>query len=233
MSRKIRVGGGRKLQSQTTGAQKEQPKDKRLVVFLVKRFAVVAALVAVCFSAMLYLQGVAESQDKDVKALERELRDVKLRDSALSGQIESLGTAAQVYAKLTSERNNMEFTISPVTMRPILSALKEKQYITTLNAEFSAREVLPMKNIKLGGMQAVRFDVKMNLASFSDHFIYLFLNELILNSPGFLMIKSIELQRSQPMSIEVFSKISQGVNVETVSAKVQLVWYGFMPDDTK
>lgn len=233
MSKKIRVGGGRKKQSQPISAEKIQPKDKWLVMAIIKRFVVLAILAAICFAVMSYLQGLAESQEKDVKALEKELRDVEARDAALTGQIESLGADAQVFANLLEERNNMEFAINPVTMRPILSALKEKHHITTLNAEFKTREVLPMKNIKLGDMQAVRFAVDMNLASFSDHFMYLFLDELMLNSPGFLMVSSIDVERKQPMSIEVFSKISQGVNVETVNAKVQLVWYGFMPNDAQ
>jgi hypothetical protein len=229
MSKKIRVGAGRKQQTQSSSIKKILTKDQRLIRVLLKRFLVLAALAAICFAAMLYLQGKADSQDKKVRTIQKELRDARSRDAALAGQIESLGAAAQVFANLVDERDNMEFAINPVTMRPILSALKEKHQITTLNAEFKTREQLPMKNIKLDGMQAVRFLVEMNLDSYSDHFLYLFLDELVRKAPGFLMISAIDVERKKDLTIDVLSKISQGVSVETVSAKAYLVWYGFIP----
>lgn len=224
LKRNARLSGSK---SAAPKGAKPARKDKQLIKQIVKAVIVNGAVVAGLFTGMTYVLSMQGGAEKEQKKIEGELRGIQSKTSALSNQIESLGAAAQIYADLVQSRSNMSFVVDPLAIRPILAELKAKHHITRLNVEFASRQPLSIKNLKADDLEPVRFEAAINMASMSDHFIYQFLEELSRRVPGFVYINDIEMTRIQPMSIEVLSKISRGIKVETTQANLQLYWYGF------
>lgn len=202
-------------------------KDKKLVRKMGVLFAKSALAVGVLAGGMVFAQKWQSEQAKALAAQKQTLAQTESKKNSLIGQIESLGEAAKIYAVLSQQRQAMDFMINPVLIRPLINALRAKYRITKLNIELTPPSVLELKNFTSKTHRGSRYEITMNVGGMADHFIYQFAYDVTQLLPGFVQISAMDVNRETPLSIEVLSNISRGMNVETVSGNLKMNWFGF------
>lgn len=208
-------------------------KDKLLIKAIIRVAMIGIAAVLALFGLMSFLQSLQAAKEQEKAPAQSQLGEVQSKTSTLVAQLDSLGEAAQIYTALNQTRSNMQFNVDPLAIRPLLTALKAKYHITTLSIEFKSREPVPIEDAGGEMPKAERHEVVMTIGSMSDHFIYQFIQELTQQLNGFIQVQSLEASRTQPMSIEVLTKISRGMKVETATASLRFYWYGYKEPDAK
>lgn len=72
--------------------------------------------------------------------------------------------------------------------------------------------------------KVIRSEVVLSLSSISDKHIFLFLQS-IPNLPGYVMIRSLTLNKQRNIDAEVINQILSGNMIETVRASIVFDWY--------
>ena len=219
--------------AQKAKASTAATKDKKMLKAIGLWGLKVAMVVGLLGAGMVFAQGWQAGHEKKLASIKAELAKIESEKNSLNSQIDNLGEAAKVYANLARKRQNMDFMIDPVQVRPLMNALRAKHRISKLNIELAPPVKLNVKNFTAKDKQASRYEITMGISGLSDHFIYQFAYELSEMLPGVVQPLSMQMTRQQPLSIEVLSSISRGMKVEAASGQMILNWYGFvLTEDT-
>lgn len=200
-----------------------------------KRFAkkiaieVGAYVLVVCAisAVMVLVTNIATDAQREERSLRKEVQSVRNKTQKLNAEVTNLGAASQLYVDLSNARPNMDFVINREMIRPLMLRLKDKYNLTTLNIQFTPQQQLEFKELEFVKGTPVRIGLNINLGGLSDHYLYAFIDELLVSLPGFIKLEKVRLQRQRAISIDVLGKISRGEMVETVTGTINFSWFGF------
>ncbi|WP_395463486.1 hypothetical protein [Wolbachia endosymbiont of Cantharis cryptica] len=104
-----------------------------------------------------------------------------------------------------------------------LSKLYKKYYILKPEISISIPEEVELQN-KSEHTKVIKSEVVLNLSSISDKHIFLFLQS-IPSLPGYVMIKSLILNREKNIDAATMNQILNGNMIEIVRANIVFDWY--------
>lgn len=104
-----------------------------------------------------------------------------------------------------------------------LSKLYKKYYILEPEISISIPEEVELHN-KSERTKVIKSEVALNLSSISDKHIFLFLQS-IPNLPGYVMIKSLILNKQRNIDAATMNQILNGNMIEIVRANIVFDWY--------
>ncbi len=104
-----------------------------------------------------------------------------------------------------------------------LSRLYKKYYILEPEISISIPEEVELHN-KSERTKVIKSEVVLNLSSISDKHIFLFLQS-IPNLPGYVMIKSLILNKQRNIDAAAMNQILSGNMIEIVRANIVFDWY--------
>ncbi|WP_265023688.1 hypothetical protein [Wolbachia endosymbiont (group A) of Epistrophe grossularia] len=104
-----------------------------------------------------------------------------------------------------------------------LSKLYKKYYILEPEISISIPEEVELHN-KSERTKVIKSEVALNLSSISDKHIFLFLQS-IPNLPGYVMIKSLILNKQRNIDAAAMNQILSGNMIEIVRANIVFDWY--------
>ncbi len=104
-----------------------------------------------------------------------------------------------------------------------LSKLYKKYYILEPEISISTPEEVELHN-KSERTKVIKSEVALNLSSISDKHIFLFLQS-IPNLPGYVMIKSLILNKQRNIDAATMNQILNGNMIEIVIANIVFDWY--------
>ncbi|WP_338406172.1 MULTISPECIES: hypothetical protein [unclassified Wolbachia] len=104
-----------------------------------------------------------------------------------------------------------------------LNRLYKKYYILEPEISISIPEEVELHN-KSERTKVIKSEVALNLSSISDKHIFLFLQS-IPNLPGYVMIKSLILNKQRNIDAAAMNQILSGNMIEIVRANIVFDWY--------
>ncbi|WP_341812036.1 hypothetical protein [Wolbachia endosymbiont (group A) of Conops quadrifasciatus] len=104
-----------------------------------------------------------------------------------------------------------------------LSRLYKKYYILEPEISISIPEEVELHN-KSERTKVIKSEVVLNLSSISDKHIFLFLQS-IPNLPGYVMIKSLILNKQRNIDAATMNQILNGNMIEIVRVNIVFYWY--------
>tara|TARA_B100001123_G_scaffold188496_1_gene215333 strand:- start:1370 stop:2047 length:678 start_codon:yes stop_codon:yes gene_type:complete len=203
---------------------------RRLLVKQMTRIGIIAAVVlAVLGGAYFAISGMASSTEEEMNRLRASIQGDQNQISQLEQLVTDAGLAGEIYAELSLNRDVMTFTIERNQLPDILGKLNDTYFLNEMSLESEPPQTFT--NTELGAVkrEAVLIDYTLTFTAMSDHIVYSFIDALMRQSPGFIKVTELEVERMAPLDLEALNKISRGEFVPVTKATVGIRWYGFRP----
>lgn len=167
-------------------------------------------------------------------AAESAFNSLESQLQTMRSQAEKTGSAAVRYVEMRAKRNNEDFSADSGKMRQWLSVAKD---IYRLGADSNL--VLPPSRQKSDKpeLAALEFDVftltpvKLEIDAMSDVHIYSFLDDFMMNKPGFIQINSMAVQSTGDGNFtnELAQQLRTGAAPSLVRTIIEFTWIGLQP----
>lgn len=193
--------------------------------------AIVGAVVVGCVGVML-LTGSLKSG-----AMERQTQAEGGRNSdssqvaTMRNQLDKSGDAEKRFITIETDYPSGVYAADSDAMKDWLRNAKDRfrfgnNFKLTLALEKkSENSALATLNYDV----MVREPMKLEFTAMSDMHVFSFIKELTTLTPGFIRITSLEMTRSNDMTINSFRQLRAGLNPEFVTVKLEFTWVGVQP----
>ncbi|MDU8940494.1 hypothetical protein RYF71_00090, partial [Wolbachia endosymbiont of Drosophila malagassya] len=149
------------------------------------------------------------------------IRSINLQITGIQKKEVVLNKNLDLWKKISSSNLHSSRYIANLNFE--LSKLYKKYYILEPEISISIPEEVELHN-KSERTKVIKSEVILNLSSISDKHIFLFLQS-IPNLPGYVMIKSLILNKQRNIDAATMNQILNGNMIEIVRANIVFDWY--------
>lgn len=149
------------------------------------------------------------------------IRSINLQITGIQKKEVVLNKNLDLWKKISSSNLHSSRYIANLNFE--LSRLYKKYYILEPEISISIPEEVELHN-KSERTKVIKSEVVLNLSSISDKHIFLFLQS-IPNLPGYVMIKSLILNKQRNIDAATMNQILNGNMIEIVRANIVFDWY--------
>ncbi|MBA8757049.1 MULTISPECIES: hypothetical protein [Wolbachia] len=149
------------------------------------------------------------------------IRSINLQITGIQKKEVVLNKNLDLWKKISSSNLRSSRYIANLNFE--LSKLYKKYYILEPEISISIPEEVELHN-KSERTKVIKSEVILNLSSISDKHIFLFLQS-IPNLPGYVMIKSLILNKQRNIDAATMNQILNGNMIEIVRANIVFDWY--------
>ncbi len=149
------------------------------------------------------------------------IRSINLQITGIQKKEVVLNKNLDLWKKISSSNLHSSRYIANLNFE--LSRLYKKYYILEPEISISIPEEVELHN-KSERTKVIKSEVVLNLSSISDKHIFLFLQS-IPNLPGYVMIKSLILNKQRNIDAAAMNQILSGNMIEIVRANIVFDWY--------
>ncbi|WP_375315791.1 hypothetical protein [Wolbachia endosymbiont (group A) of Colletes cunicularius] len=149
------------------------------------------------------------------------IRSINLQITGIQKKEVVLNKNLDLWKKISSSNLHSSRYIANLNFE--LSRLYKKYYILEPEISISIPEEVELHN-KSERTKVVKSEVVLNLSSISDKHIFLFLQS-IPNLPGYVMIKSLILNKQRNIDAATMNQILNGNMIEIVRVNIVFDWY--------
>ncbi|WP_341814756.1 hypothetical protein [Wolbachia endosymbiont (group A) of Chalcis sispes] len=149
------------------------------------------------------------------------IRSINLQITGIQKKEVVLNKNLDLWKKISSSNLHSSRYIANLNFE--LSKLYKKYYILEPEISISIPEEVELHN-KSERTKVIKSEVALNLSSISDKHIFLFLQS-IPNLPGYVMIKSLILNKQRNIDAATMNQILNGNMIEIVRANIVFDWY--------
>nr|WP_250295123.1 hypothetical protein [Wolbachia endosymbiont of Oedothorax gibbosus] len=149
------------------------------------------------------------------------IRSINLQITGIQKKEVVLNKNLDLWKKISSSNLHSSRYIANLNFE--LSRLYKKYYILEPEISISIPEEVELHN-KSGRTKVIKSEVVLNLSSISDKHIFLFLQS-IPNLPGYVMIKSLILNKQRNIDAATMNQILNGNMIKIVRANIVFDWY--------
>ncbi|WP_395462571.1 hypothetical protein [Wolbachia endosymbiont (group A) of Nomada rufipes] len=149
------------------------------------------------------------------------IRSINLQITGIQKKEVVLNKNLDLWKKISSSNLHSSRYIANLNFE--LSKLYKKYYILEPEISISIPEEVELHN-KSELTKVIKSEVVLNLSSISDKHIFLFLQS-IPNLPGYVMIKSLILNKQRNIDAATMNQILNGNMIEIVRANIVFDWY--------
>ncbi|MDE5065294.1 MULTISPECIES: hypothetical protein [Wolbachia] len=149
------------------------------------------------------------------------IRSINLQITGIQKKEVVLNKNLDLWKKISSSNLHSSRYIANLNFE--LSELYKKYYILEPEISISIPEEVELHN-KSERTKVIKSEVILNLSSISDKHIFLFLQS-IPNLPGYVMIKSLILNKQRNIDAATMNQILNGNMIEIVRANIVFDWY--------
>ncbi|WP_265036023.1 hypothetical protein [Wolbachia endosymbiont (group A) of Anomoia purmunda] len=149
------------------------------------------------------------------------IRSINLQITGIQKKEVVLNKNLDLWKKISSSNLHSSRYIANLNFE--LSKLYKKYYILEPEISISIPEEVELYN-KSERTKVIKSEVTLNLSSISDKHIFLFLQS-IPNLPGYVMIKSLILNKQRNIDAATMNQILNGNMIEIVRANIVFDWY--------
>lgn len=149
------------------------------------------------------------------------VRSINLQITGIQKKEVVLNKNLDLWKKISSSNLHSSRYIANLNFE--LSKLYKKYYILEPEISISIPEEVELHN-KSERTKVIKSEVILNLSSISDKHIFLFLQS-IPNLPGYVMIKSLILNKQRNIDAATMNQILNGNMIEIVRANIVFDWY--------
>lgn len=149
------------------------------------------------------------------------IRSINLQITGIQKKEAVLNKNLDLWKKISSSNLHSSRYIANLNFE--LSRLYKKYYILEPEISISIPEEVELHN-KSERTKVIKSEVVLNLSSISDKHIFLFLQS-IPNLPGYVMIKSLILNKQRNIDAATMNQILNGNMIEIVRVNIVFDWY--------
>lgn len=149
------------------------------------------------------------------------IRSINLQITGIQKKEVVLNKNLDLWKKISSSNLHSSRYIANLNFE--LSRLYKKYYILEPKISISIPEEVELHN-KSERTKVIKSEVVLNLSSISDKHIFLFLQS-IPNLPGYVMIKSLILNKQRNIDAATMNQILNGNMIEIVRVNIVFDWY--------
>ncbi|WP_419198817.1 hypothetical protein ACJZL3_01030 [Wolbachia endosymbiont of Rhagoletis cingulata] len=149
------------------------------------------------------------------------IRSINLQITGIQKKEVVLNKNLDLWKKISSSNLHSSRYIANLNFE--LSKLYKKYYILEPEISISIPEEVELHN-KSERTKVIKSEVILNLSSISDKHIFLFLQS-IPSLPGYVMIKSLILNKQRNIDAATMNQILNGNMIEIVRANIVFDWY--------
>ncbi|MDX5526656.1 MAG: hypothetical protein O7167_02060 [Wolbachia endosymbiont of Andrena nigroaenea] len=149
------------------------------------------------------------------------IRSMNLQITGIQKKEVVLNKNLDLWKKISSSNLHSSRYIANLNFE--LSRLYKKYYILEPEISISIPEEVELHN-KSERTKVIKSEVVLNLSSISDKHIFLFLQS-IPNLPGYVMIKSLILNKQRNIDAAAMNQILNGNMIEIVRVNIVFDWY--------
>lgn len=149
------------------------------------------------------------------------IRSINLQITGIQKKEVVLNKNLDLWKKISSSNLHSSRYIANLNFE--LSRLYKKYYILEPEISISIPEEVELHN-KSERTKVIKSEVALNLSSISDKHIFLFLQS-IPNLPGYVMIKSLILNKQRNIDAATMNQILNGNMIEIVRVNIVFDWY--------
>jgi hypothetical protein len=149
------------------------------------------------------------------------IRSINLQITGIQKKEVVLNKNLDLWRKISSSNLHSSRYIANLNFE--LSRLYKKYYILEPEISISIPEEVELHN-KSERTKVIKSEVVLNLSSISDKHIFLFLQS-IPNLPGYVMIKSLILNKQRNIDAATMNQILNGNMIEIVRVNIVFDWY--------
>ncbi|QMV45877.1 hypothetical protein HC358_01980 [Wolbachia pipientis] len=149
------------------------------------------------------------------------IRSINLQITGIQKKEVVLNKNLDLWRKISSSNLHSSRYIANLNFE--LSRLYKKYYILEPEISISIPEEVELHN-KSERTKVIKSEVVLNLSSISDKHIFLFLQS-IPNLPGYVMIKSLILNKQRNIDAATMNQILNGNMIEIVKVNIVFDWY--------
>ncbi|WP_341820669.1 hypothetical protein [Wolbachia endosymbiont (group A) of Myopa testacea] len=149
------------------------------------------------------------------------IRSINLQITGIQKKEVVLNKNLDLWKKISSSNLHSSRYIANLNFE--LSRLYKKYYILEPEISISIPEEVELHN-KSERTKVIKSEVVLNLSSISDKHIFLFLQS-IPNLPGYVMIKSLILNKQRNIDAVTMNQILNGNMIEIVRVNIVFDWY--------
>ncbi|WP_353276003.1 hypothetical protein [Wolbachia endosymbiont (group A) of Pipizella viduata] len=149
------------------------------------------------------------------------IRSINLQITGIQKKEVVLNKNLDLWKKISSSNLHSSRYIANLSFE--LSRLYKKYYILEPEISISIPEEVELHN-KSERTKVIKSEVVLNLSSISDKHIFLFLQS-IPNLPGYVMIKSLILNKQRNIDAATMNQILNGNMIEIVRVNIVFDWY--------
>ncbi|WP_264705396.1 hypothetical protein [Wolbachia endosymbiont (group A) of Gymnosoma rotundatum] len=149
------------------------------------------------------------------------IRSINLQITGIQKKEVILNKNLDLWKKISSSNLHSSRYIANLNFE--LSKLYKKYYILEPEISISIPEEVELHN-KSERTKVIKSEVVLNLSSISDKHIFLFLQS-IPSLPGYVMIKSLILNKQRNIDAATMNQILNGNMIEIVRANIVFDWY--------
>lgn len=202
---------------------------KKLIKDSLKVFGAVAACVALYVAVSTWSSSAVQGKNEvDGRSAQQQGEIASLRD-----KIENSGSSQKLYAELSEERQNENFTIHNEQVREVLQELVKRYRLGIKDKlEYSAEQ--EFRHPELTTMTTpmiVRQETKLNFSAISDIHAYGFIRALSRELPGVVRFTRLKFTRKAVLDKSVLDQLAQGQTVYTVEVEMAFDWFGFKEEE--
>lgn len=147
-------------------------------------------------------------------------------------RLQSAGASMALYDALKKEREEMSLVLNRREMTQLLTDLKMKYRLSSLNLQVSPEQPYEDDELRAMKLAVVSADVRLDFGGISDQHLFAFIQDVRRQCPGFIRIQELSLNRNKLFDIEAMRQISQGAKMEMVSGSLAFTWFGY-PESTE
>lgn len=203
-------------------------KAKQLKKSLIKSGGITGVIVAVAVAAMVGTGMMAGSATERKTAAENARNQDSGTIATMKGQIEQSGTAAKRFVEIQLTRSSTDFSANSEALKEWLRLAKDRYRFAN---NFKLTLALEKDSDKpefstLNYLVKVREPIKLEFGAISDMHVYAFLQDLLMNTPGFVKITRLDIKRRNDMDATSYRQFLSGLNTDYVIAVVEFTWVG-------
>ncbi|AAW70805.1 hypothetical protein EJB10_03275 [Wolbachia endosymbiont of Brugia malayi] len=185
----------------------------QLILYLLLSIGLIGLLMyAVIYNRKVYNKN--QSAINEIHSINLQITDVQKKEVVLDKNLD-------LWQKISSSNLHSSRYITNLNFE--LGKLYKKYCILEPEISISIPEEIELYN-KSEHTKVIKSEVTLNLSSISDKHIFLFLQS-VPSLPGYVMIKSLILNKERNIDTATMNQILNGNMIETVRANIVFDWY--------
>ncbi|OWZ24873.1 hypothetical protein [Wolbachia endosymbiont of Wuchereria bancrofti] len=185
----------------------------QFILYLLLSIGLIGSLTyAVIYNRKVYNKN--QSAINEIRSINSQITDVQKKEVVLDKNLD-------LWKKISSSNLHSSRYITNLNFE--LGKLYKKYCILEPEISISIPEEIELYN-KSEHTKVIKSEVTLNLSSISDKHIFLFLQS-VPSLPGYIMIKSLILNKERNIDTATMNQILNGNMIETVRANIVFDWY--------